>query len=375
MGLDSPSSAFSDSEESESMPFMDLLLKLETSEQDWNWETHGYSVVHKICDTLQGELYKCKVEKDCLPKAPFGSFVAIKKTDKALFDDKIAVKDDMTYIVDEDIVREANILRYLTNNLKSNANQNGEHRVVQFLELFETESDYYLVMEYVEGEHNLADFVKKAFELMRENKLSKSEYHKTIKNLLFQIVSTIHWLHDVMKCTHLNLCLENIMISNAEWIRSTDSLYKMNKDITIKLGEFGVSELCDVGKFKFTKSKSFERESLISPQMFEDRRYDSRCSDMWSMGMIFYECMTGKPLYTPEDMWDAPNGGYLALKQRKLKKYLIEEGNYEQFQGSAMSLLLKLLKRNESKRIKAAQVMKHKWFTLQYQQYVNKLIK
>ena len=164
------------------------------------------------------------------------------------------------------------------------------------------------------------------------------------------------------------------MITNAEWIRSTNGLYEMNDAITIKLGEFGVSELCDSNNnasFKFTKRKSFERESLVSPQMYEDRRYDSRCSDMWSIGMIFYECMSGAPLYTPEDMWDSPNGGYLALKQRKLKQYLIEQDEYKNFEDSAFCLLSKLLKRNEKTRIKAAQVMKHKWFKVQYQQYIN----
>ena len=133
--LDTPTTICSDSEGSDSMPFMDLLLKLETSDQDWTWENNGYSVVHKICDTLQGELYKCRVEKDSLPSAPCGSFVAIKKTDKAMFDQKIAIKDEMTYLVDEDIVKEANVLKYL----------NGGNGIVQFLELFETESDYYLV--------------------------------------------------------------------------------------------------------------------------------------------------------------------------------------------------------------------------------------
>ena len=55
-------------------------------------------------------------------------------------------------------------------------------------------------MEYIEGEHNLADFVKKAFQLIKANKLTKTEYHNTIKHMLFQIVNTIHWLHDVMHC-------------------------------------------------------------------------------------------------------------------------------------------------------------------------------
>merc|ERR1719461_2422861 len=101
---------------SESIPFMELLLKLESSEEEWTWENHGYAVAHKICDTLQGELYKCEVIKNTLPSAPCGTFVAIKKTEKTLFDQKVAIKDDITYLVDHDIVKEANVLKHLSSN-------------------------------------------------------------------------------------------------------------------------------------------------------------------------------------------------------------------------------------------------------------------
>ena len=72
---------------------------------------HGYTMVDKITDTIQGELIKCRVDENDKKKP---KYVAIKKTKKELFRDRIAIEDGMSVLVNENIVKESVIQHYLT---------------------------------------------------------------------------------------------------------------------------------------------------------------------------------------------------------------------------------------------------------------------
>ena len=68
---------------------------------------------HKICNTLQGECFKARIQK-YHRNQPKNSFVAIKKVDRKLSGTKTVIQGDMTFIVEEDIIKEAVILKHLT---------------------------------------------------------------------------------------------------------------------------------------------------------------------------------------------------------------------------------------------------------------------
>lgn len=163
---------------------------------------HGYEYLCKIDNTLQGELYKAKSyavntnpsysSRNIIKEA---SFVLIKKTDKKLYSERITVDDEanVVYCVYEDALKEAKILRHLTDS------KNAQY-VTKFKQLFETDMDYYLVTEHVEGSMNMQEFVDKAYELIHAKKMKYRHYVTIIKYVFWQLFVAIHWLHGEMKC-------------------------------------------------------------------------------------------------------------------------------------------------------------------------------
>ena len=55
------------------------------------------------------------------------------------------------------------------------------------------------VTEWIEGD-NLLEFTRKAHELMDEGRLSRKDWSKTVKYILWQLTATIRWLHVVFRC-------------------------------------------------------------------------------------------------------------------------------------------------------------------------------
>ena len=83
--------------------------------------------------------------------------------------------------------------------------------ITREIEFFETKDAYYLVMEYV-GDYNLAQFVIKCHEYIKQRKLKLSDYKKVCKFIFWQICVMIHWMHNDMKCVHLGLFFLSVFI-------------------------------------------------------------------------------------------------------------------------------------------------------------------
>ena len=96
---------------------------------------NGYKYLDKICDSIQGEVFKAELVKSS-PNAPIGSHVAIKRTHKTLFEEKMVFEDEdgMNEFVEEDVVKEAMILNHLTIN-----NQAAAINIVKYIDFFESE--------------------------------------------------------------------------------------------------------------------------------------------------------------------------------------------------------------------------------------------
>eukprot|EP00483_Globobulimina_turgida_P004085 UN04093 len=149
------SETFSDDE----IPLCQLLLQMEKTNEHLITHKNGYKYLDKICDTLQGELIKAEITTASKSIA-IGSYVAIKKSDKSLLEKHIAVQDSMNFCVDENLIKEASILKKLT----------GNSSIVQYIDFFESDSYVYLVMEYIDNALNLKEFVNISYQLMRDGK-------------------------------------------------------------------------------------------------------------------------------------------------------------------------------------------------------------
>eukprot|EP01084_Bolivina_argentea_P167089 290061_1 len=150
---------------------------------------YGYikdKILHK---TLQGEIFKAKSINN---EHNQHRFVTIKKTSKHLHKKRESVDDNgFKYIVDENIIKEALILRHLTIENKPIGDT-----IIKYINFFHSNTDYYLVTEYIDGDMTLKDFIPKLHQYIKQNKLKLKEYQKIIKYLLWQLVATIHWMHN-----------------------------------------------------------------------------------------------------------------------------------------------------------------------------------
>eukprot|EP01084_Bolivina_argentea_P016946 31640_1 len=350
-----------------------LLKQMSQVEIDSGFATNGYQKLHKMGDTLQGQIYKAQ-------NLTTGQYVAIKKTEKALSDQGIAIQDDTTFCVSENILKERQILKHLT----VNNTCIGDH-IIHYIDSFEDESSYYLVMEYIESEMNLKQFVTTAHKYIASNKLQRKHYQKTIKYLFWQLVVTIRWMHHDMLCCHLDLCLENIMLKNCSFKEDKDGQMVINPSVSIKLGDFGVSELferADDCDFLCNKTGlSLENTPYLAPKVYSEEIYDGRKADMWSLGMIIFECLAGEPLYDPVDIWtsmkntygedsdETITNGYFALHNENLKHFLVKQKPLKCFTSDALELTLNLLHIDEDMRFEADKVLQHKWFKMYFKKY------
>ena len=178
-----------------SFQMMEFLCCLETVEDDLVLIKHGYEMVRVICNTLQGELIEAAVTKLVDNPLHPNPHVAIKKIDKMPHINKLAEVDGMTFCVETDIVKEAMILKHLTVYNRCTANN-----IENFIDFFEGNGTLCLVVEYIESNMNLEQFVIEAHEYMESGKLKRKEYLQIIKYIFWEISVVLHWMHNDMHC-------------------------------------------------------------------------------------------------------------------------------------------------------------------------------
>eukprot|EP01083_Nonionella_stella_P271000 917957_1 len=357
---DSFSCDYSDNEsdyDDDFLPMHELLQSLSTLDGEIAFGRNGYKKVGTICATRQGELYKA-VRTDG-SNAEF----AIKRTTKDLFEKRIAVEDGSTFCVSDNCIKEAEILKRVTVDNTSPFNKH----IVQYIDFFESDQDYYLVMEHVSSQTNLKQFIAQAKQHMANGKLSIEEYQKAVKQLMWQLFTTVQWLHVSIKCCHLKLRLENILVENASFITTKNGMI-IDSNISIKLCDFGVSDLFEKDNFSCAKQTSaFDNDAYSAPKVFLDETYDGRACDNWRLGMILFECMTaGQRIYKPLDV-DVVESGHWALMQGQLETYLKQNDLFsEYFDTHSFALLSGLLQVNDIERLSGIDILNQSWFATVY---------
>ncbi len=101
--------------------------------------------------------------------------------------------DTSHFCVHDDIHKEAAILRYLNN--KDSCN-----KMSRYIDFFESQADYYLVLESETDFMKLKEFVNTAHKYIENGKLKRKEYAKIIKYIMWQLLTAINWLHNDMYC-------------------------------------------------------------------------------------------------------------------------------------------------------------------------------
>ena len=376
----------SDKENKETNLVEDIEFIQDKVDQD-SCKLHEYLYIDEMYETPQGALFKAK--PTCSPE----QVVTIKKADKVMSHDGTALQDEFFIVVEEDIVKEALILQHLTDNLSPTGNY-----IPEFIDFFESATDYYLVMQHVDGQ-TLRHFIDSAHQHIVDGKLQSKVYAKAIKFIMFQCMALLHWMHSVAHCCHGRVTVDSIMLQNAKFIEDHNGKLKVDPNLSIKLVDFGVAEIfkvnpkvnpkgnprgnlrgnpkvnLTVNSFQCNKQDAnSEHYPYVAPKVFFGEIYDARKADIFSLGMVLYHCLVGKPMYLPRDMWEVPRNGYRALMTNKLGKWLKQKDLLQYFQVQSLSALQCMLVLDESRRPDAGKMLKHPWFTTYYSQYEESML-
>jgi|GEM_PF-426338 len=227
--------------------------------------------------TLAGKYVEnYKIEK-YLSSGSFGSVYLATKNDKKyaikLFNEAYVLSEYQLHGENNRIKREINII-------KSISHENLISYEDDFTFSYQDNTYYCLVMEYFEGV-TLRKFIEK-------NKTIPEDQANFIFN---QILDGIGALHDfnIENCEefdsygiiHRDLKPENIMI---------------DENGNIKILDFGISKVINYTSITST-GDVMGTYSYMSPEQIKDSKNISKRSDLYSLGVVFYELLTGQLPY------------------------------------------------------------------------------
>lgn len=208
----------------DSIPMCQLLAALTGVQEEVLLKQEGYCKIKKLYNILQGEIIEAKITSDhplynskvldiAIPldaniptikkrnisgtDQSVNYLVTIKKCDKVLVAEHISYADDedMHFCVDDSILKERDILQYLTIDNIPTCDY-----IARYIDFFQSEEDYYLVTESIRSGITLQAFIEKAHQFIKIGKLKCKEYQKIIKYIFWQLCAVMHWLHDDMHC-------------------------------------------------------------------------------------------------------------------------------------------------------------------------------
>ncbi|UJR36282.1 hypothetical protein I4U23_029012 [Adineta vaga] len=187
---------------------------------------------------------------------------------------------------------------------------------------FQWDENYiYIIMEYCSG-GDMSMFIR------TRQLLSEARVRPFVK----QIAKVLKFLYE-KNISHMDLKPENILLTSAD------------KSI-LKVADFGVAQ--HIGK---DGSRSIRGTLMyMAPEILSSRPYDNRV-DLWSVGVILYECLFGRPLFTFITIHD--------LIDTIKSDTPIQIPNDARISSECRNLLEGLLQRDPNKRISFADFFRH----------------
>ena len=206
--------------------------------------------------------------------------------------------------------------------------------IVRLIEVLKTNRKILLLMEYMDG-GDLFDAIKS----------EKTNYMNEDKARVYfqQIISAVNYLHN-KNIIHRDLKPENILIDK--------------KNHCIKITDFGLSAL--IKQKNQILPDIAGTTDYLAPEAIKQIGYLGQSADIWSCGVILFNCVTGKKPFigTNSVMLNNILSGNVEYPSNKLSKSIID-------------LLKKILDPNPSTRFNIQQIENHPWFSKDYDKVVS----
>ncbi|XP_035784989.1 serine/threonine-protein kinase ULK3-like [Anopheles albimanus] len=184
---------------------------------------------------------------------------AIKKTTKEIFAIKIMEQHKLSSSAIDNVVSEIGLLKRLKH-----------PHIVEMRDFLWDQSNIYIVMEYCNA-GNLSSYIK----------ANKTLSESTCKMFLQQLALALRYMrtHDV---SHLDLKPANLL------------LHKIANKYVLKVADFGFAQ-----RLKLNQENTAVKGSplYMAPEILISKSYGA-AADLWSVGVILYECLFGKPPYS-----------------------------------------------------------------------------
>ena len=203
---------------------------------------------------------------------------------------------------------------------------------------FSWDNNYiYINMEYCGG-GDLSRFIK------ARKKLPESTCHGFSQ----QLASALKYLHQ-NNVAHMDLKPQNILLTNVISLKTTRF-----KGPILKLADFGFASY-----FSGDQTKSSLRGSplYMAPEMVLDRKYDSKV-DLWSVGVILFECIFGKAPYKSDTVSE--------LLQKIKSEEAIKIPSHPSLSEACEDLLARCLQRDPTQRIDYEEFFEHPFLDLEH---------
>ena len=197
--------------------------------------------------------------------------------------------------------------------------------ILKCYEIFEDNWKFYVAMDFCAG----GELFDKIIQLKKFSEVQAAE-------IIFQILSALAYCHS-KGVTHRDLKPENILLEDK------------NEGLSIKVADFGSSSFIDSKK---KLSGCFGSAYYVAPEVLMGQ-YNEKC-DIWSVGVIMYILLTGKPPYKGSDE-------RIIMDQVKTTPLQVEGSQFLNLSRDSINLLQSLLVVDYSSRISAKDALQHRW--------------
>ena len=201
-------------------------------------------------------------------------------------------------------------------------------KILKIIDFYSKVKKYYIITEYCpEGE--LFN------EIIKVGRFDEGQTAFIIN----QILKAVSYCH-LNQIIHRDIKPENIMITKRE----------KNGCLQVKLIDFGTAKIFEKGQ---SENRYVGSSYYMAPEVLK-RKYDEKC-DLWSIGVIFYILLTGRPPFDGNDDEEI-------LKNVEIGVYDKTSYPFPSLSSYAKDLINKLLQYDPKKRISAEEALEHPWF-------------